>query len=310
MIDLLPGGAKTGLIKVKSFVMSDNVAFFTFVIPALILFGVFFIYPSVGSIYYSFTDWHGLDKNISFIGMQNYLEIFHDKALYASMKNTFILTGIVTVIQNTIGLILALALHRNIKTKNVLRTVFFLPSIFSTLAIGFVWSYIYNPIDGILNLFLSKAGLSFLTCDWLGDPRLALFSIIIIGLWQSSGYSMVIFLAGLDSIPDTYYEASQIDGAGPFQKFINITFPLIGPAITVNVLLAVIGCMKTFDIIYATTGGGPGYATETFASMLFTTAFKNGEYGYGTAVAVVLFLMILLISQVLGEFLRKREVET
>ncbi len=289
---------------------SDEFLLFTFVIPALVLFCTFFIYPSVGSVYYSLTDWHGLEKTINFVGLQNYLRILQDEVLYTALKNTFLLVIVVTILQNTIALALAVALNGNIKTRNILRTVFFLPAVMSTLSVGYIWSYIYNPIDGILNTFLNKIGLDFLCNDWLGNADIALGSIMVIIIWQNAGYSMVIFLAGLQSISSVYYEASVIDGASSFQKFRHITIPLIAPAMTVNILLSVIGGMKTFDVIYATTGGGPGYETETFASMLFSKTFTGlNEYGYGTAIAVVLFLMILTISQLLTKFLRKREIE-
>ncbi|RED60579.1 MULTISPECIES: carbohydrate ABC transporter permease [Cohnella] len=291
--------------------ITTSMTWFTFLIPALILYGAFFIYPSAGSLYYSFTDWAGLSKNIDFVGFRNYIRIFEDEALLSAIKNTVILVVIVTVLQNVLALALAEALNGNIKSRNLLRTVFFLPAVMSTLAVGFIWSYLYNPVDGVINALLRSIGLSSLAQDWLGNPDTALYAIIVILIWQNAGYSMVIYLSGLQSISETYYEAASIDGANYAQKFKHITFPLIGPAITINVVLCVIGGMKTFDVIYATTGGGPGYATETFASILFRKAFSGmAEFGYGSAVAVVLFVVILLVSNLLTKFLRGREVES
>lgn len=284
---------------------------FSFMIPALILYCVFFIYPSAGSLYYSFTDWSGLSKDIDFVGFRNYIRIFNDEALIEAIKNTVLLVVIVTVLQNVIALALAEALNGNIKTRNILRTIFFLPAVMSTLAVGFIWSYLYNPIDGIINMLLKNIGLSALAQDWLGNPDIALYAIMFIMIWQNAGYSMVIYLSGLQSISESYYEAASIDGANYVQKFKHITFPLIGPAITINIVLCVIGGMKTFDVIYATTGGGPGYSTETFASILFRKAFSGMvEFGYGSAIAVVLFAVILLVSNLLTNVLRKREVES
>lgn len=288
----------------------DGILLFTFVIPALILYCVFFIYPALSSVYFSFTDWSGLNKDINFVGIQNYLRIFQDDIFAKGLKNTLIIVVTVTIFQNVIALALAEGLNSNIKTRNILRTVFFLPSVMSTIAVGFIWSYIYNPVDGVLNVLLEKIGLSFLANDWLGNIDIALFSVMAIIIWQSMGYSMVIYLSGLQSISESYYEAADIDGANYLQKFRHVTFPMISPAITVNVMLCVIGGMKTFDVIYATTGGGPGYETETFASVLFGKAFSGlNEYGYGTAIGVVLFIMILIISNVITKFLRKREIE-
>ncbi|MFC5405362.1 carbohydrate ABC transporter permease [Cohnella soli] len=290
---------------------ANVLTWFSFLVPALVLYCVFFIYPSVGSLYYSFTDWTGLSKEIDYVGFRNYVRIFSDEALIDAITNTVLLVVIVTVVQNVFALALAEALNGNIKLRKLLRTVFFLPAVISTLAVGFIWSYLYNPIDGIINALLKSIGLSALAQDWLGNPDTALYAIMFIMIWQNVGYSMVIYLSGLQSISESYYEAASIDGANYAQKFKHITFPLIGPAITINVVLCVIGGMKTFDVIYATTGGGPGYSTETFASILFRKAFSGmAEFGYGSAIAVVLFVVILIVSNLLTKFLRSREVES
>ncbi len=289
---------------------SDELVLFSFLVPALLFFSVFFLYPSLGSIYFSFTDWHGLERNIHFVGLQNFIRIFHEEVLGTAFKNTLLLVVIVTVVQNGIALTFAILLNGNIKSRNILRTVFFLPQTLSTLSIGFIWSYIYNPVDGILNVLFETLGLGFLKNDWLGNIHSALFSIMVIIIWQCAGFSMVVFLSGLKSIPPTYYEAATIDGASPFQKFRLVTLPLLMPAINVNILLSVIGGMKTFDVVFSTTGGGPGYETETIATTIFEKAFLGKyEYGYGTAIAIVLFVVILLLSQALSRFFRSREVE-
>lgn len=288
----------------------DGMVMFSFIIPALVLYCTFFIFPALSSVFYSFTDWTGLNKEINFIGIQNYINILQDDAFSKAIKNTCLIVVIVTVVQNVAALALAEALNGNVKARNILRTMLFLPAVMSTLAVGFIWSYMYNPVDGIINELLTKAGLAFLTNDWLGNADIALYSVMFIMLWQSTGYSMIIYLSGLQSISESYYEAADIDGANYFQKFRNITFPMIAPAITINVILCVIGGMKTFDVIYATTGGGPGYETETFASVLFSKAFRGMcEYGYGTALGVVLFISILIVSNVITKLLRKREIE-
>lgn len=288
----------------------DEIVLFSFVVPALVLYCVFFIYPSLSSVYYSFTDWSAMYKEINFIGIQNYVRIFQDDAFGKAIRNTLLIVIVVTIIQNVVALALAEGLNGNIKSRSILRTALFLPSVMSTLAVGFIWSYILNPVDGVLNIFLEKIGLSYLAMDWLGDANIALFSVMAIIIWQSAGYSMVIYLSGLQSISECYYEAADIDGASYIQKFKNITFPMISPAITINVTLCIIGGMRTFDVIYATTGGGPGYETETFASVLFSKAFKGlNEFGYGTAIGVVLFIMILVVSNAVTKFLRKREID-
>lgn len=298
------------MISVSCISKSKNTVFMVFLIPAFILYTVFFIYPSVSSIYYGFTDWAGFEKNIKFIGIENYIKLLYDERFLAALKNTFLVCVILTVIQNALALVLAVGLDIKIKTRNILRTIFFMPSVLSALVIGFVWSYIYSPFDGLLNAILDNIGLTPLERDWLGDPKIALYSIMFIVLWQSTGYAMVIYLAGLQSIPKDYYEASAIDGANAWHKFTTVTFPLIAPSFTVNILLSVIGSLKIFDIIYATTMGGPGYATETITTIIFLKAFgSENEFGYATAIATVLFIIILMISSVLVKFLRAREIE-
>ncbi|WP_158289320.1 carbohydrate ABC transporter permease [Paenibacillus flagellatus] len=288
----------------------DQLQQFAFVLPALAVYIVFFIYPSVGSIYYSFTDWHGLEKNIAFVGWDNYARIVQDEAFATALSNTLRLVVVVSIVQNVAALALAIGLNGSIRTKKLLRTMFFMPAVISALSVGFVWSYIYNPVDGILNAALRAVGLSAWENDWLGNADIVLYSIMGIIVWQNVGYAMVIYLAGLQGISDSYYEAAAIEGAGPWQRFRAITLPLIGPATTVNVMLSVIGCLKMFDIIYATTGGGPGYATETIASLLFSNAFGGrNEYGYGAAIAIVLYVLIFVVSWIMLKFFRSREVE-
>lgn len=297
------------MFKSNSFLKSSK-SLMLFAAPAFILYSVFFIIPSLSSIYYGFTNWAGIEKNIKFIGFENYIKIFSDERVLAAFKNTIFLCIVLTAVQNVLALALAVGLDREIKTRNVLRTVFFMPSVISTLVVGFVWSYIYSPFEGLLNNVFGKLGLGLLQKDWLGDPKIVLYSIMIIILWQCTGYAMVIYLAGLQGISREYYEACDIDGAGPWKKFTMITFPLIAPSFTVNILLSVIGCLKVFDVIYATTMGGPGYATETIATIIFSKAFgSENEFGYATAIATMLFIVILGISAVLVKLLRAREIE-
>ncbi len=284
---------------------------FAFVVPALLAYIVFFIYPSASSIYYSFTDWHGLEKNIRFVGWDNYARIFRDEAFVTAIQNTAMLVVVVTIVQNAAALALAVVLNGKIWTRKLLRTMFFLPVVLSALSVGFIWSYIYNPIDGVLNVALKTIGLTSLQKDWLGNSDIVLYSVMGIIIWQNVGYAMVIFLAGLQGVSASYYEAASMDGAKAWHKFRHVTLPLIGPAVTVNVMLTVIGCLKMFDIIYATTGGGPGYATETIATLLFSNAFGGrNEYGYGSAIAIVLFGLIFVVSTLMVKFFRSREIET
>jgi len=282
----------------------------SFIIPALVFYCVFFIYPSICSVFYSFTSWSGLEKVIHFVGFSNYAKIFRDDRVFASLSNTFIITIVVVIAQNVCALALAVALNDKIKTRNLIRTVFFMPALLSALVIGFVWSYILNPVDGLLNTVLDTIGLHALSIDWLGRTDTALYAVIFVILWQCTGYAMVIYLAGLKNVPIEYYEAASIDGSNEWQRFRSITFPLIAPSFTINILLSTIGCLKTFDVIFAMTQGGPGYATETIATVIFAKAFgSENEFSYGTSIAVVLFILIFIVSLFMVNFLRKRELE-
>jgi raffinose/stachyose/melibiose transport system permease protein len=266
------------------------------------------LYPSLSGIVYAFTDWNGLGER-SFTGLANFTRLFRDEAARGSLVNTLLLTVAIVVVQNGIGLLLALGVHARIKSRTMLRVVFFAPAVVSPVMVAFLWKYIYNPAPGAgLNGVLGAVGLGSLRQDWLGDPSLALWSVAGMVVWQFAGYSMVIFLAGLEGVPAELHEAAMIDGAGRFQRFRNVTWPLLAPAVTINLMLSTIGGLKLFDQVYAATSGGPGHASETLSTVLYKQAFVFGNYGYSTAIALVLALFVAAVSMVQIHYLRGREV--
>ncbi|GAA4715587.1 carbohydrate ABC transporter permease [Phytohabitans rumicis] len=278
-----------------------------FVAPALLVYAAIVIYPSVAGVVYAFTDWTGIG-DWSFVGLRNFDTLLHDDQSLGALKNTLLLTVAIVVVQNGIGLLLALGVHARIKSRMVLRAVFFAPVVVSPVMIAFLWKYVYNPApDAGLNGLLGAVGLGSLRQDWLGDPSLALWSVAAMVVWQNAGYSMVIFLAGLEGIGKDVREAATIDGAGPVARFRYVTWPLLAPATTINVMLSTIGGLKLFDQVFAATGGGPGYATETLSTVLYKQAFVFGRYGYSTAVALVLALFVAAVSLVQIRYLRARE---
>ncbi len=280
-----------------------------FFAPALLVVGVFFIYPVLSSFYYSLTDWNGLSQVFHFVGVRNFFQ-FGDTPLFSSgLRNTLVFATAVTIIQNACAVFLATTLDGPSRFKTFSRAAFFAPAVFSALIVGYSWSFILNPLFGVLNTFLYAVGLGVLALDWFGDPTLALGSLVFINCWQFIGYSAAIYLADLQGIPHDLYEAASIDGASRKKVFFGITLPMLAPSITINVLLAMIGSMKLFDLVYATTKGGPGYATETMATIIYKEAFQNNQFGMGTAEAVVLFLVILILSMAQLKFLRSREVD-
>jgi len=272
------------------------------------MYGLVVIYPAISAAWWSFTDWDGLSPQKHFVGLENFRTFIHDGQALASLKNTFLLAITVTIVQNAIGLLLALGLDANIKSRNFLRTILFAPAVLPPLIVAFLWQYIYSS-EGALNRFMAAVGLGGLQQNWLGDPQIALWVVTATVIWQFAGVSMVIFLAGLQGVPQELKDAAALDGAGAFQKFWNVTRPLIAPATTVNLILSIIGGLKLFDQVFAMTGGGPGYATETLSTVIYKTAFVSGDYGYSTAIALVLTVIVAAISLVQLKILRSQEVE-
>ncbi len=279
-----------------------------FLAPAIIVYTTFLLGPVLGSFFYSLTNWNGLYQTMDFVGLRNFVHLMEDGVFAKAIRNTMIFTVFVVLIQNAIGVPLALAMDSRIRSKQVLKTLFFVPAILSPLVVGYTWTYIYEPQNGVLNTILRTVGLTGWEQSWLGDPQFALYSIVVMAVWQFSGYSMVIYLANLQTIPGDLYEAADIDGAGRWQQFKSITFPLLAPSITINIVLSSIGTLKAFDIIYVTTKGGPYYATETMTTLLFSTAFTKSSFGYGTAMGVVMFFFVFIISLAQILLLRRREV--
>ncbi|MEJ3746729.1 sugar ABC transporter permease [Actinomycetes bacterium KLBMP 9797] len=281
-----------------------------FVLPALLCYAAIVLYPSAAGVLYAFTDWTGLG-DWSFVGLRNFDTLVHDEQALGALKNTLLLTVAIVVVQNGIGLLLALGVHARIKSRMLLRAIFFAPVVVSPVMIAFLWKYVYNPApDAGLNGLLGAVGLGSLRQDWLGDPSLALWSVAGMVIWQNAGYSMVIFLAGLEGISKDVQEAATIDGAGAFSRFRYVVWPLLAPSTTITVMLSTIGGLKLFDQIFAATSGGPGYATETLSTVLYKQAFVFGRYGYSTAVALVLALFVAAVSLIQIRQLRAREDRT
>ena len=279
-----------------------------FALPALAVYLVVVIYPSLAGGAYAFTDWSGLGRS-SWVGLENFKNLFSDPQSFGALKNTIKLTVFIVVVQNLIGLLLALGVHTRIKSRFALRTIFFAPAVLSPVVLAFLWKYMFNPDpDSGLNALLGFLGLDFLQQNWLGDPSVALWAIGLTVVWQYAGYSMVIFLAALQGIPRELEEAAALDGAGRFQRFWHIVLPLIAPAVTINLTLSTIGGLKLFDQVFAITGGGPGYATETLSTLIYKQAFVFGKYGYSTAVALVLALLVSALALIQLRYLQSREV--
>ena len=276
--------------------------------PALLIFTLFVIAPILSSVGLSLTDWNGIAPTTHNVGLANYQRLLRDADFWPALWHTLIFATAVMVIQNVIGLVLALCLQRFTRGATLLRVLFLIPMLLSSIAIGYIWSYLFQPLFGGLNTVLVNLHLGGWQQDWLGNPHLALGSIIAANCWQWAGYSMIIFLARLQLIPEDLYEAAEVDGVSAWQRFRHITFPLLAPAITVNFLLTLVGSLRIFDIIYVMTGGGPNRATETIVVKIYNDAFVNSQFGYSTAASVIFFVIVLGISIGTLVILRRREV--
>ncbi|MFY1674549.1 carbohydrate ABC transporter permease [Plantactinospora sp. WMMB334] len=266
-----------------------------FVVPALLLFAFVVLVPSVRGVYYAFTDWDGLSPDFSWVGFGNFTTMVDDPNARQAIWHTLVIAVAITIIQNGVGLLLALGVNTMIKSRNVLRVLLFAPAVITPIVTAYLWRNLLGP-DGAVNSLLGAVGLESWRQNWLGDPQLALWAIVGVIVWQFAGYSMVIFLAGLQSVPKEIYEAAAIDGTGPVRRFWWVVRPLLAPAFTINLMLSIIGGIKLFDQVYALTGGGPGHATDTISTLIYKEAFTLGEFGYSIALAVVLTVIVAVAS--------------
>jgi len=281
---------------------------YLFVVPALLIYGLVVLYPTVAGGIFAFTDWSGQRAAPTFIGLDNFVTLFTTESSRAALFNTLTIALACTIVQTVIGLALATALNTRLRSRNVLRTLFFAPALLPPVIIGFLWQYILTP-TGPLNTALDAIGLGFLSQNWLGDSSVALGSVIAVIIWQNAGLTMVIYLAGLQGVPQELYEAASIDGAGAWQRFRSVTLPLLIPATTIALSLTLIGSLKLFDQVFAMTGGGPGYATETLSVIMYKEAFVSGRFGYSAAIALVLAMIVFAFAMIQLKALRRFEVD-
>lgn len=281
-----------------------------FIAPSFILFTMVIMIPMAASIYYSLTSWDGISPNVKFIGLRNYAEIFTSSRFGNALVNTIVLTVFVSIFENLIALFLALMVDQVRWGKNVFRSALYIPVLISGIVSGFIWKIIYNYNFGALNAGLKAVGLDNLCQDWLGGKgTFALIAVGIVLVWKGAGYYMIIYLASLQSVSKDVLEAAVVDGASPWQSFRHITLPLISGAFTINFTLSLINGLKIFDQISVMTDGGPGFSTETVVYLLYKVGINQGRQGFGTAVGVVLLVIIMLLNGVQQKFLKSREVQ-
>ena len=277
-------------------------AFYAMTIPMAILFFVFHTYPFLQGIFYSFTDWKGYGT-WEFVGLRNYLQMFKDPNITQAYLFTFKFAFWATICVNVFSLLLACGLNAKIKCKNLLKAVYFLPYMLGTLIIGYVFNYIFANIIPSMGQAL---GIKALSVNILGTGK-AWYGILFVTIWQSLAFNTLIYLAGLQTVNRDLYESAAIDGATGWKRFSKITFPLIAPFFTINMVLCVKGFLMAFDQIVALTGGGPGVSTTTISLLIYKKGFQGAQFAYQSANAVVLFLVVVIISIFQLRVLERRE---
>lgn len=281
-----------------------NIYSIWFLVPAIVVFGALFILPTVISLFFSMTVWDL--KTWRFVGLENFINFFSEYSLRIGIQNTFIYAILTCGLKVVIGMIFAVILTSQIRTKNLVRSIVFFPNLVSTVAVGIIFKALMHPSKGLFNEILGMAGISGV--NWLGDRGAALYSVIAVDVWKGVGVATVIYIAGISAISKDYYEAASLDGATGWQQFWKITVPLCRSSMNSVIILAFIGGMRTFDLIWSMTGGGPGFATDTMASVIYKQ-YAAGFYGMSTAGNVIMFVIIAVIAFPLFNYLTSKEVE-
>lgn len=280
--------------------------FLVMIMPAFSGFVLLFALPTLMSFAYSVTNWSVYNPDIRFVGFANFTKLFSDSKTMAAIEHSVRYAILITIIQNSLAILFAVLLSRKLVMANILKSIFFLPAVLSILVVGYLFQYIMTSADyGLLNNILQFFGLT--PVNWLGDSRIALYSVLATQVWQWTGWSMVIYIANIKSIDSSLYEAARIDGAGRGQMFWRITLPLLYPATSFNVLMSLIGGLKVFDAVFAMTKGGPGYASETIMTTMIREGFNSGRNAYACAFAVVFFVIVFCMSKAVTWLLNRWE---
>ncbi|MBJ6359761.1 carbohydrate ABC transporter permease [Paenibacillus sp. GCM10012307] len=286
----------------------SSIILLAFVAPALLFYAVFTLAPAFGGVWYSLTDWNGLNPAYRWVGLDNYIEALTDDSVFIdSIWFTLKYVLFMVVLQNIIAIALAVLVETRGRSKALFRTIFFMPNMISMIIGGFMWLFIFTKV---LPYVAVTWGLPFLDRSWIGDPKTSFFSILILSLWGGVGYLMVIYMAALQGVPKSLKEAAMIDGANARQIFRHVTLPLIYPSLTIGIFLTLNNSFKVFEAVFALTGGGPGRATQVIAMNIMEEAFQlQSRYGYASAKAMLLFLIVFLITLIQLRFMKNREVE-
>lgn len=286
--------------------LKQEIPWVLFFVPAVIVYSIVVIIPTVSTIGLSFTDYNGFSADFNITGLKNYIMVFQNDAALTSIMNSLIYGITVPILVTVLAIPLALALNSKMKTKNILRAVFFFPSVISTLFLGYIWKFILSSSStGLINSMRASAGKDLLLL--LADPKQAMPFLILITVWSSVGWHACIYIANLQTISHDYYEAATLDGASAFQKFKNITLPMLAPSMTSSVLLLLTGSLKAYDLPYALTGGGPGSSTTMITQTIIEEGVTANRVGYASAMSFLFLIIIAIITVSLTLYMNKRE---
>ncbi len=276
--------------------IKKSVSSFVFVLPALIIFSIFYIYPFFKVLELSHHAWDGISPVMNFVGLSNFKDILQDKIWWGSMHNAAYITFIALVFQNAVALALALACDRQLRGKNFYRVIFFIPPVLSEVVVGLIWRWIYDGDYGLLNHALIAMGFKDMVRSWLSDPHTALTCVAVIHCWKGFGWGFMILLAGLQTIPRELYEAARVDGANVWQSFKNVTIPLMIPVFVLVTILTILGTMQVFVLILSMTGGGPGYHTEVPVTRILASMQGSSMFGYACAQGITFGAILMMVS--------------
>ncbi|WP_181804447.1 carbohydrate ABC transporter permease [Streptomyces shenzhenensis] len=276
-----------------------------FLLPAIAVYGAFMLYPLARGVYLSMTDSLG-GPIANFVGTQQYRAMADDPAVSAALWHTILYAAVVVVVQNGLGLLFAGLLFRRPRVRKTLNVVLLTPTLVSPVMAAFIWSYLFAP-DGGINALLGLLGLDSLEHVWLGDTSTALYSVAAVNIWMYAGYSCAIFLAGYMSVPTELLDAAAVDGASGWRRFRSVEWPMLAPALTVNVTLSLIGSLKVFEFPLVLTNGGPAGATDTLTMLVYRNVFGGGKFALGIALSVLLLVTVVVLSSATSSLLRLRE---
>jgi len=284
-----------------------NLVPYLWVLPAVLIYAVFKLAPMLAGLYLALLQWDGIEP-AKFVGLQNFQRMLEDEVILLALLNN-VKYAIGTVIGKTVlSLFLALLLNQALRGRSFYRTALFLPVVMSFVVVGILWTWLYNAQFGLVNSLFHGLGIDFLILDWLGDPKIALWSLVVVDIWKWYGFHMVIFLAGLQTIPTELYEAARIDGASRWRQFLHITLPLLQPVMLVNVTLSLMGGFGVFDIPYVMTEGGPANSTIVMALHIYIRGFKFYKFGYAAAMSYVLLTLVTVLAAIQMRLMGREDV--